>query len=76
MLAEHSMFSIYLCQLFSNVYRRVKNTMSRKKMSVKYTEGKQNGSLMAHLVDFWPLEELVVWKKQYLLSSIHLLFNV
>lgn len=50
--------------------------MSRKKMSVKYTEGKQNGSLMAHLVDFWPLEELIVWKKQYLLSSIHLLFNV
>lgn len=30
--------------------------MSRKKMAVKYTEGKQNRSLMAHLADFWPPE--------------------
>lgn len=40
MLAEHSMFCI--CQLFSNVYRRVKTIISREKMAVKYTEGKQN----------------------------------
>lgn len=38
-------------------------------MAVKYTEGKQNGSLTAHLADFWPLEEFVVWKRQYLLST-------
>lgn len=54
MLAEHSMFCI--CQLFSNVYRREKTITSRKNIAVKYTEGKQNGSLMAHLADFWPPE--------------------
>lgn len=43
--------------------------MGRKEVAVKYTEGKQNGSLMAHLADFWPPEELVVWKRQYLFPN-------
>lgn len=34
--------------------------MSREKVALKYTKGKQNGSLMAHLAEFWLPEEFVV----------------